>query len=1065
MPSRKTARPEKSINRLAENHDLKQSKNALHTSEERLALERLDLAASAAHLGIWDWDIPNNKLVWDKRMYELYGLKPKDFSGAYEAWLAGIHPDDRGVSDNASRLAVLGERNYDTEFRVVWPDGTVRHLKAFGLVVRDDDGKPIRMTGVNFDITERKRAENLLAVQHGLALALNNAPNLETGLQLCLDAALNASGMDCGGIYLVNATGGLTLMVHKGLSPAFIDSASSFDAQSPNGRLVFAGKPVYTEHTLLGIPLDDRRVKEMLRAVAVIPVMYESRVIGCFNMGSHTRDDAPDFTRSALETIAAQIGSNVARLKTEESLRLRESYLSAIIENQPGLLWMKDRAGLFLAVNTKFSRSCGLDCPELLIGKTDFDIWPRELAARYVEDDVKVMKAEKPCSVEEPISDRGDIHWFETFKAPIMDAQGMVIGTTGFSRDITERKQAEEALRKSEERYRLLIETTDTGYVIIDDTGAVLDANREYVRLSGHEKLEEILGRSVMEWTAHEEKETNARAVDICARNGLVRNLEIAYVDKKGNRTPVEINATAMDVEGGPRILALCRDITERKQAAQALSISQERYRLLYEHAPVGILLMNRSGSILEVNSAAVQILGSPSAEATKEINVLTLPLLIEAGIAAAFRRCVETGEVVFGEHPYSTKWGKSIHMHLRFVPIFDDCRQVNLVHTIIENITDRKRMEEELQKNQKLESLGVLAGGIAHDFNNLLAGIFGNIDLARSVSKDAQAIEYLKATLATMNRARALTLQLLTFAKGGAPVQKITPLIPFIQETARFALSGSNISCVFSMDENLRPCNIDKNQIGQVIDNIVINALQAMPSGGTIEISARNILFGEKEHPSLVKGDYVKVSVKDTGIGIPKDIMPRIFDPFYTTKTKGHGLGLATCYSIIKRHGGAIDVESEPGKGSVFHVYLPASSQPASEDAAMPVVKQSGGGTVIVADDEEILRVTVQKMLESIGYSAVCKNDGGEAVDFYVRETAAGRRVAAMIFDLTIPGGMGGVEAVQEIRKLDKDLPVFVASGYADNSVMKNPVRYGFTASICKPFTIAELSEMLKKN
>jgi nitrogen-specific signal transduction histidine kinase/CheY-like chemotaxis protein len=380
---------------------------------------------------------------------------------------------------------------------------------------------------------------------------------------------------------------------------------------------------------------------------------------------------------------------------------------------------------------------------------------------------------------------------------------------------------------------------------------------------------------------------------------------------------------------------------------------------------------------------------------------------------------------------------------------------------TVLQDITERKRIEEELQRAQKLESLGVLAGGIAHDFNNLLAGIFGYIDLARNVSKDGQAKEYLETTLATMNRAKALTLQLLTFAKGGSPVQKITPLVPFLQDTAQFALSGSNISSKFHLDDNLWSCNIDKNQIGQVIDNLVINAQQAMPGGGTIEISARNQTLGEKERPSLPKGDYVKVSVKDSGIGIPKEILPGIFDPFFTTKTKGHGLGLATCYSIVKRHGGCIDVESEPGKGSTFHVYLPATQETVVVNAPNPI-KHRGSGVILVMDDEEVVRNTVRTMLESLGYVVVCKQDGKEAVDFFEGETKGGRRFAAMIFDLTVPGAMGGIEALKEIRKSNTEIPVFVSSGYANNSVMKTPKDFGFTGSISKPFTIIELSEML---
>lgn len=395
-----------------------------------------------------------------------------------------------------------------------------------------------------------------------------------------------------------------------------------------------------------------------------------------------------------------------------------------------------------------------------------------------------------------------DNRWLAIYIDPILDDHGRISGYVHIASDITERKKTEGNLRKSEERYRCLVETTETGYVIIDKEGVVLDANQEYLRLSGRESLDEILGKSVLEWTVEEEKAINAQAVATCMKNGYIRNFNITYVDKKGKLTFVEVNATMMEAEGEKKILTLCRDVT------------------------------------------------------------------------------------------------------------------------------DRKNMEEAMQRTAKLDSLGVLAGGIAHDFNNLLTGIFGYMDLARCESKDARITEYLEATLATMKRAKALTLQLLTFSKGGSPVRKVTPLVPFIQETAQFALSGSTSTCRCFFDENLKQCNIDKNQIAQVIDNIVINAQQAMPSGGDIEITAQNISWGDNEHPPLFKGDYVKIAIKDSGIGMPNDIMERIFDPFFTTKSKGHGLGLATSYSIIRQHDGCIDVESEQGRGSTFYIYLPASSE-----------------------------------------------------------------------------------------------------------------------------------------
>jgi nitrogen-specific signal transduction histidine kinase/CheY-like chemotaxis protein len=377
-------------------------------------------------------------------------------------------------------------------------------------------------------------------------------------------------------------------------------------------------------------------------------------------------------------------------------------------------------------------------------------------------------------------------------------------------------------------------------------------------------------------------------------------------------------------------------------------------------------------------------------------------------------------------------------------------------------DITGRKRVEDELRKAHNLEALGLLAGGIAHDFNNLLHGIFAYVELAKEETAEATTAQCLAKTLATLDRARALTRQLVTFAKGGAPIRTVAPLGPIIHETVSFALSGSNVWCRFDIAADLAPCNYDRHQLAQVIENVVINAQQSMPKGGQIEVVARNIELGDQDHPTLPPGSYVKLSVTDQGVGMSPEELPRIFDPFYTTKPKGHGLGLSTAYSIVNRHGGCINVESTPGRGSTFHIYLPATRGVSVTASAESTEPHRGTGLFVVMDDEQIVRDTIGRMLATFGYDVAAVENGSQAFDFLQKQISTGRAVAAMVLDLTVPGEMGGEEAIAPIRKLAPSMPVFVASGYADDPVMANPQAYGFTASISKPFGKAELARVL---
>jgi PAS domain S-box-containing protein len=506
-------------------------------------------------------------------------------------------------------------------------------------------------------------------------------------------------------------------------------------------------------------------------------------------------------------------------------------------------------------------------------------------------------------------------------------------------------------------------------------------------------------------------------------------------------------------------------DITDRKRAEEDLQNSEKRYRQLFDASPDGIVLIGSDGCIASANTTQARMYhcDSPDQLLGMHATLLVAPSFRNYSAQIMVRRL--NGEAIPPVYyELIRKDGTTFFGETSASILQNTDGKITGYICITREITERKQMEEELQKVQKLDALGLLAGGIAHDFNNLMGGIFGYIDMANVESKDKKVTHYLTKALNTIDRARGLTLQLLTFAKGGAPIKKIDTLFPFIRETAQFALSGSNVSSSFDVPENLWPCDFDKNQIGQVIDNIIINAKQAMSDGGSIELSAKNITLSEKDHSPLPNGDYVKIAIKDYGIGIPKEILPRIFDPFYTTKATGHGLGLATCYSIIKRHNGCIEVESEPGKGSTFHIFLPAAKDSASSSQEIPAATHKGSGAFLIMDDEEVMRETIGSMLESLGYNVVYKENGSAAIDFVVEEIKAKRKIAGMIFDLTIPGGIGGKESIAEIRKIGLEAPAFVTSGYAKDPVMANPAEHGFVASICKPFRKSELAEMLNK-
>ncbi|HEX7533969.1 MAG TPA: PAS domain S-box protein [Syntrophales bacterium] len=672
--------------------------------------------------------------------------------------------------------------------------------------------------------------------------------------------------------------------------------------------------------------------------------------------------------------------------------------------------------------------------------------------------------------------------WVDVFVSVVMVAGVALIAPLFYSI-----RQSENALRESEERYRLLIETMNEGLGMVDNKGIRTFVNRKFCEMTGYPK-EELIGYPAAKLYVEEENQKIFQEQRIKREKGEDNPYEIVITHKDGNKIQVLVSPKPVYDKDGQYVgsIAIFTDITDRKKAEEKLRESEQRLHRVIEGSPLPTFVIGKDHKVIYWNRALEELSGIKAEEIIgtteqwrafyNEERPCMADLLVDQALDAIpqwyldkytkSRLMDEAYEATdfFPELGESGRW-------LRFTAAVIRDSHGDLVGAIetLEDVTERRRAEEELSRVNKLESLGILASGIAHDFNNLVSVMLRNIFAAKlSLPDEQQEVlgEGLEIAEKVGHQAKELAHRLITFAKGGEPVRKIASISKLLMNSVDLPLSGSKVICEFSLPENLWPVEMDDVQIRQVINNLLINAREAVHDAGIITIHAENVNISAGNGLPLKEGNYVKLSIRDHGIGISKENLPKIFDPYFTTKptgsARGMGLGLAICYSIIKKHDGVITVESEPGLGSTFIVYLPASPQ--DDPSRKGVGEQAGGrmGKILVMDDEETVRNATGIVLNYLGYEVEYANNGNEAIDLYRTAREKGHPFSAVILDLNVPDGMGGKDALHELLAMDPHVKAIISCAYADDPVILKLKEGGFCWPVDIPYDIEKMKEIL---
>ncbi len=611
--------------------------------------------------------------------------------------------------------------------------------------------------------------------------------------------------------------------------------------------------------------------------------------------------------------------------------------------------------------------------------------------------------------------------------------------------------------------YRALVEMSQDLIFVVDREDVIRYVNPAAAAALGR-RAEDVVGRRRAELFPAETAERQGKRLREVAESGRPSVVETRTELAGG---VVWLDSWLIPVRGETgevvAVAGVSRDTTARKTAEEALGRSELQYRRMLDAMADPIHVVDADLRVRVFNEALrrwTEEFGLPSDVVGK--NLFEIFTFLPERVAEEYRQVLRTGETLVTEETTELQ-GRTVLTEARKIPMFEGERVAGVL-TILRDITERHRDEAARVRAAKLESIGRLTGGVAHDFNNLLAGIMLSLSVVRScIRGDEEAVEAAENALKAAERAKHLAAQLVTFAKGGNPLLRVAALGELIREAATFALAGSKARCRFRIAEKLRPARVDPGQIGQVIQNVVSNADQAMPRGGFIDIRAENVALRAGQVAELGAGRYVRISVADQGVGMSPEDLARISDPVFTASRGGLGMGLAITHSIVQKHGGYVQIESRVGAGTCVRIYLPASEESVEVEGMGAVPGAGAGARILVMDDEVAVRNALEQTLRRMGYEVERAGDGAEAIRLFTAAQHAGRPFDVALLDLTVSGGMGGVECLRRLRALAPQVKAIASTGYSGEPVIERPEVFGFCASLAKPYAAAELARVLR--
>ncbi|MHB8843951.1 MAG: PAS domain S-box protein [Nitrospirota bacterium] len=1025
---------ERELREAGVRREKRQKEAALLKSEANLKK-----AEQIAMLGNWEWNILTGELTWSDEVYRIYGMDPARDTPSLDVVVRTVAPEDRDRFVSAVDDAVRHGKPFEGEYRMIGLDGAVRYTHTAGEVVRNAEGRPVTLFGIVRDITRRRKVE--VALRRAEALYHELVETAQDLIWQC-DADgryiyLNAAWEDVLGYRLEE-------MLGRKFSD-FQEPETARRDQELFGKLLQGGtvKGYETVH----------RSKQGGSVHLVFNAKYVRDEAGTIR---GTRGTAYDITE---------------RKRAEERLAHMHGLMQYVISHAQRAIAVHDRELRYIYVSDQYLRQYNVKEHDV-IGKRHYDVFP-DLPQKWRDVHQRVLAGAVEGRDEDPyVRADGSVDWTRWECRPWYESDGSIGGLIVYTEVITERKRRELALRESESLLKQSQAVARIGHYVLNVPDGTWTSSDMLDSLFG---IDPSYPRTIDGWLniIHPEQREEMRAY---FTNHVLRDrhpFDREYrIVRASDHAALWVHGNGKLEYGDEgrllRMFGTIQDITARKQAEEKLRESEQFIRGILDTVDEGFIVIDRDYRIVTANRAYCGQASLPCGDIIGkhcyEISHRTDRPCYEEGEPCAVRKVFETGESQAVFHKHMDREGHILFVETKAFPTRDAAGTVVSAIETISNITEKHLLEEERLKTQKLESIGTLAGGIAHDFNNLLQGVFGYISMARMMYDEKEkSLAMLEQAEQAVHQSVNLTSQLLTFSKGGKPVKKVVDLRPVIDNAAKFALSGSRSGFQLDMQPGLWRVDADGGQIGQVIQNIVLNADQAMPLGGRVTITARNLPASEAaSRMRLDRRDHILISIEDQGVGIPEACLDKIFDPYFTTKEKGSGLGLATSYSIIRNHGGRIEVSSVVGRGTVFRLCLPAVRSEASESAERPRSALKGPVRILLMDDEEIIRKVARELLGIMGHIVEFAAHGDEAIGKYRQAMAEGSPFDVVILDLTIRGGRGGAETARALQALDPGVKAIVSSGYSDDEVIATYRQHGFRAFLKKPYTIEDLGRAL---